>query len=83
MKNFIRSKVTDCLQKENLLTMKQFGPTNGRSTTIQLLNDLDECVDVIAHGGVVDSTYLDFAKAFDTVPHQRLICKLKSYVISG
>ena len=34
-------------------------------------------------GGVVDAIYLDFAKAFDTVQHYRLLGKLDSYGIRG
>jgi len=33
-------------------------------------------------GAQVDVIYTDFAKAFDTVPHGRLLTKLKSYNIS-
>ena len=36
----------------------------------------------IVDGGVVDTIYLDFAKAFDTVP-RRLIGKLNAYGIKG
>jgi hypothetical protein len=38
------------------------------------LNSLDDAVDVIL---------LDYAKAFDSVPHQRLLSKLRTYGISG
>ena len=35
----------------------------------------------LARGESIDVVYLDFMKAFDTVPHTRLIGKLKSYGI--
>ena len=34
-------------------------------------------------GNSIDIVYLDFRKAFDTVPHKRLLMKLKSYGITG
>ena len=55
----------------------------GRSTTTQLLNYLDKCVEMLANGNVIDAIYFDFAKAFDTVPHRRLLKKLKGYGIDG
>ena len=33
----------------------------------------------MAEGGLVDIVYLDFAKAFDMVPHARLLHRLKAY----
>ena len=37
----------------------------------------------VATGKVVDAIYLDFEKAFDKVPHHRLLSKLKAYGIEG
>ena len=71
------------LVSENLLSKKQFGFISGRSTTTQLLIYLNKCIDKIVEGKIVDSIYLDFAKAFDSVPHKRLLQKLKAYGITG
>ena len=38
---------------------------------------------MIENGTDADLVYLGFAKAFDLVPHNRLICKLHNYGISG
>ncbi len=32
--------------------------------------------------GCIDSMYLDFQKAFDSVPHHRLLLKLSGYMVS-
>ena len=71
------------LVEHDLLSKKQFGFVSGRSTVTQLLNYLDTCAEVIANGGIVDSIYFDFSKAFDTVPHKRLSMKMKAYGIKG
>ena len=31
----------------------------------------------------IDVIYLDYKKAFDSVPHQRLLCELQGYGITG
>ena len=73
----------DHLTREKLLSPKQHGFVNGRSTVTQLLNYLDRAADAIAEGKVVDVIYFDFAKAFDTVPHRRLLKKLEGYGVKN
>ena len=67
----------------NLFSSKQYGFINGRSTMTQLLSYLDKSIDTIVSGGVVDTIYFNFAKAFDRVPHESLLGNLKSYGING
>ena len=83
MESFIKDTIMEHLVSNNLLSSKQHGFINGRSTVTQLLSFLDVCIQSIVDGKVVDVIYLDFLKAFDTVPHMRLINKLKAYGING
>ena len=83
MEKMVKDAVLAHLIENNLLSKKQFGFVSGRSTITQLLNYLDKCAEIVANGGVVDSIYFDFSKAFDTVPHQRLSVKMRAYGIQG
>ncbi len=83
MESITKDVILDHLTTENHLSSQQYGFIPGRSTTTQLLNYLNSCIEAIAEGDVVDTIYFDFAKAFDTVPHRRLLKKLKSYGIGG
>ena len=66
-----------------LLSTKQYGFMTGRSTTLQLLKVFDMWTKEIDKGQQIDCVYLDFKKAFDTVPHNRLVAKLENVGIQG
>ena len=87
LERIIGSKIMDHLEGNDLLCIEQHGFRKGRSCATQLLEvhvlehwtrDLDE-----SHTCSFDCIYLNFKKAFDSVPHQRLIMKLYSFGIRG
>ena len=45
----------------------------------ELLQISDDWTEALELGGRIDVIYTDFEKAFDKVPHRRLLSKLKSY----
>ena len=55
----------------------QFGFITGRSTVLQMLRVLDIWTEMIDQGGSLDIIYCDFMKAFDKVPHKRLLLKIE------
>ena len=56
---------------------------SSKSCQTNLLEYLDVLTKLVDTGYSVDVIYLDFAKAFDKVPHQRLLAKLLGHGISG
>ena len=83
MESFIKNVLNTHLINNNLLSKEQFGFVSGRSTVTQLLVTINDWMYELDNDVSIDAAYMDFKKAFDTVPHQRLINKLKGYNING
>jgi hypothetical protein len=83
MESVVRDRLIDHLNVNNLLSDCQHGFIAGRSCTTNLLSTLNEWTRLLDEREPVDAVYLDFAKAFDSVPHERLLRKLKSLGIES
>ena len=81
MKSLVRDQVVDRMATNQLVTDNQHGFLNGRSCTTNLLAGFDAWSQAVEVGVAMDAVYLDFAKAFDMVPHHRLLMKLDGYGI--
>jgi Reverse transcriptase (RNA-dependent DNA polymerase) len=71
------------LEAANLISDAQLGFRKGRSCLINMLTILDTITNNIDLGIDVDVVFLDFAKAFDKVPHERLLKKMEAHGIAG
>ena len=71
------------LETNKLIFESQHGFRNKKSCLTNLLEFTKFVTDKIDEGKPVDVVYLDFQKAFDKVPHERLIIKLEALGIKG
>jgi hypothetical protein len=82
LEKIVRTRILRHMTDNSLISERQHGFLPGRSTTTQLLQVFDSWSTILDEGGELDVIYFDFAKAFDTVPHQRLLRKLQCYGLS-
>jgi hypothetical protein len=61
-----------------LISDSQHGFSRGKSCLTNLLVYLEDVTSMLDSGRAVDVVYLDYAKAFDKVPHKRLVDKLRA-----
>ncbi|CAM5155297.1 unnamed protein product [Eretmochelys imbricata] len=79
----VKNKIVRHTEEHKLLRKSQYGFCKGRSCLTNLLEFFEGVNSHVDKGDPVDIVYLDFQKAFDKVPHQRVLCKLSCHGIRG
>ena len=83
LESVIRDRIVSHLELNNLIKDSQHGFRRARSCLTNLLEFFHKMICVYDESKAVDVIYLDFKKAFDTVPHERLLMKVKAVGVKG
>ena len=83
LEHMMAKSIMTHLEDNGLPTNSQHGFRSKRSCETQLLNFTQELVKGMADGQQYDVNVMDFSKAFDRVPHRRLLLKADYYGIQG
>ena len=75
--------LVDFIVKNEIITPKQFGFQKNKSTEDALIEFSSYLYDKLDNSKSTLSIFIDFSKAFDTVPHKVLLKKLNYYGIRG
>jgi ribonucleases P/MRP protein subunit RPP40 len=83
MESILKDSILNHLEIFSLIRDSQHGFRKGRSCLTNLLEFMEVVTNELDDGKPVDVIFLDFAKAFDKVPYERLFRKLTSHGIGG
>jgi ribonuclease P/MRP protein subunit RPP40 len=83
LEKVIKEAMVSYLEGNGLIGNSQHGFRKGRSCLTNLLEFMQELTEGVDQGDDIDVIYLDFQKAFDKVPHRRLLLKLRDMGIGG
>ena len=79
MESIVYESMVFFLRSNSLISKDQFGFLARRSTCTQLLITLNEWTLLTDIRSKIDSVYIDFAKAFDSISHRKLLYKVECY----
>jgi len=83
MERFLLRALTGSVKDNQGIRPSQHGFMKGRSCLTNLIAFYDKVTHLVDEGKAVDVIYLDFLKAFDTVPHSTLLEKLAAHGWDG
>ena len=83
LESIIKNEVMEHCKDRDIFTDSQYGFREKRGCILQLLTVFDTWSQYIDSDIPVDTIFLDFRKAFDSVPHKGLLLKLERLGVSG
>lgn len=83
LETILRDKIVDFLEVNNLIRDSQHGFRSKRSCLTNLIDFYHNLFNIYNDTKSLDIIYLDFKKAFDKIPHQKLMNKVKMIGIDG
>ncbi|CAM5118465.1 unnamed protein product [Natator depressus] len=82
LEKFLKEKVVKDIEVNGNWDKIQHSFTKGISCQTNLISFFEKVTDFFDKGNTVDLIYLNFSKAFDTVPHRELLAKLEKMGIN-
>ena len=83
LESIIAKRLRKHLDRHKLIRDSQHGFQTGKSCLTNLLTFYRKVFEAADNDDNYDVIFLDFSKAFDRVPHQKLISKVKAHGIDG
>ena len=83
LESIVKDEISKFLEVQGQIRTSQHGFSKGRSCLTNLLEFFEEITNRLDQGEPMDVIYLDFQKAFDKVPHGRLLSKIRAHGIRG
>ena len=83
LKTILRDKIVEFLESNNLIKNSQHGFRSNKSCVTNLIDFYNRLLMVNDITKSLDIIFLDFQKAFDKVPHKKLLLKMEALGITG
>ena len=83
LEKIIKEEVVEFLENNGLFYKSQHGFRRSKSCLTNLIEFMENALSWMDEGSSSDVLFIDLQKAFDKVPHQRLLIKLRAVGIEG
>ncbi len=83
LEKIMYSRLNDFITKHNILSDQQYGFRANRTTSLALMEFVEEITSAIENKEYAIGIFLDLKKAFDTVDHDLLLKKMHRYGVRG